>query len=719
MSQQKIMQGMRSGAASAVMAACLGLIAQPSFAQPNAAQGAAAPAARTGDISGTVTGPNGPEAGVWVIAETAGLPTKYTKIVVTDDRGRYLIPDLPRANFLVWVRGYGLVDSPKISAQPGKMLNLTAVPAPDAKTAAEYYPPIYWFSMLRVPAKTEFPVGRVASQGAWLNTLKTGGCVGCHGLGTPWTRQVPKQFATEFPDHADAWTRRIQSGGAQMQMARDIGSLEPGRALTLFADWTDRIGKGELPFAKPERPTGIARNVVITEWDWGRTTAYLHDEISTDRRNPRVNANGRLFGSPEDSSDFIPILDPIDAVASEVKHPVRDPKTPSTKTSLFAPSAVWGDKPIWDSQAIMHNPMMDEKGHVWFTARIRPAKNPDFCKAGSSQPSAKAFPLDTSGRQLSMYDPQSGKFTLIDTCFSTHHLNFAPDANNTLWLSGGIGGPGVIGWFNRKMYEQTGDEAKSQGWTPFIVDTNGNGKRDAYVEPNQTIDPKKDKRILITPYAVAVSPSDGAVWGTEVAYPGRIMRVMPGPNPSETALAEIYEVPAPGFGPRGGDVDSKGVYWVALSSGHLGSFDRSKCKVVNGPLAATGTHCLEGWTFYQLPGPQLRDVKDPGSAEASYYAWVDRFDTFGLGKDVPIAMGNENSGIFALVNGKFISITVPYPMGFFAKNVDGRIDDPNAGWKGKALWSTYGQRTMFHLEGGKANKPKAVRFQLRPDPLAH
>jgi hypothetical protein len=401
-----------------------------------------------------------------------------------------------------------------------------------------------------------------------------------------------------------------------------------------------------------------------------------------------------------------------------VKHPVRDEKTPNTKNDLFAPSAVWGDKPIWDSQTIMHNPMMDEKGHVWFTARIRPGRNPAFCKEGSSQPSAKAFPLDNSGRQLSMYDPASGKFTLIDTCFSTHHLNFAADANNTLWLSGGIGGPGVIGWLNRKMFEETGDEQKSQGWTPFIVDTNANGKRDAYVEPNQPTDPKKDKRVLVTPYAVAVAP-DGGVWGTEVAYPGRIMRVMPGPNPAETALTEVYEVPLPGFSPRGGDVDSSGVYWAALASGHLGSFDRRKCKVLNGPAAATGTHCPEGWTFYPLPGPQMRDVKDSGSAEASYYAWVDRFDTFGLGKDVPIAMGNENSSIIALVNGRFVNITVPYPMGFFAKNVDGRIDDPNAGWKGKALWSTYGQRTMFHLEGGKENRPKAVRFQLRPDPLAH
>src|SRR5215471_10337859 len=80
------------------------------------------------NIGGVVTGAKGPEAGVWVIAETKDLPTKYVKIVVTDDQGRYLLPDLPKGNYDVWVRGYGLVDSPKVKAAPGKALNLTSVP---------------------------------------------------------------------------------------------------------------------------------------------------------------------------------------------------------------------------------------------------------------------------------------------------------------------------------------------------------------------------------------------------------------------------------------------------------------------------------------------------------------------------------------------------------------------------------------------------------------
>src|SRR5215218_3717590 len=109
------------------------------------------------DIGGVVTGPNGPEAGVWVIAETSDLPTKFVRIVVTDDQGRYLIPDLPKANYNVWTRGYGLVDSEKISSVPGKLVNLAAVPAPDAHAAAEYYPAGYWFSLLEPPKAGEFP----------------------------------------------------------------------------------------------------------------------------------------------------------------------------------------------------------------------------------------------------------------------------------------------------------------------------------------------------------------------------------------------------------------------------------------------------------------------------------------------------------------------------------------------------------------------------------
>jgi len=678
------------------------------------------------DLGGIVTGANGPEAGVWVIAETTDLPTKFAKIVVTDDRGRFVLPELPEANYSVWVRGYGLVDSPKVQTVPGKILNLTATLVPNAAAAAQYYPAVYWYSMLKIPDKSQFAGPQrdenmpenLTEQWQWVNVIKTTNCIACHALGTIGTRTLPKELG-HFSSSAEAWERRIQSGQAMTQMINAINRLDSKLAIQLFGDWTDRIAKGDLPFAQPPRPQGVERNVVLTLWDWSRPTAYLHDEISTDRRNPTLNPNGKLYGTTEESTDFLPILDPVHNTVSEIKHPVRDPKTPSSKDNPMAPSPYWGDRPIWDSQTSTHNPMMDEKGRVWITARVRPPANPDFCKAGSDHPSAKVFPLQEANRHLSMYEPATGKFTLISTCFPTHHLIFAENANNTLWTSAGGPQTPVVGWLDRKVFEETGDEQKAQGWTPLVLDTNGNGKRDDYVEPNQPVDPTKDKRVVAGLYSVAVNPVDGTVWGTSLGYPGPgyVVRVDPGPDPTHTALTEIYEPPFPGYGPRGGDIDRNGVFWASLASGHLASFDRRKCKVVNGPNA-TGKHCPEGWTLYPFPGPQFKDVTESGSAEASYYTWVDQFNTFGLGNNVPIATGNMNDALLALVDGKFVVLRVPYPVGYFTKWMDGRIDDPNAGWKGKELWTTTSTRTMFHLETGKGTLPKVVRFQLRPDPLA-
>jgi hypothetical protein len=218
------------------------------------------------DIGGVVTSAKGPEAGVWVIAETTDLPTKFVKIVVTDDRGRYVVPDLPKANYMVWVRGYGLVDSTKVQATPGKIVNLTAAVAPNSRAAAEYYPAGYWFSLIRAPDKSEFPgtgpsgngISRnMKSQAEWLRNLKSGGCWACHQLGNKATREIPKNLGA-FDSTALAWERRIQSGQAGGNMISGLNQLGRERALAVFADWTDRIAAGELPPAPP-RPEGLAK----------------------------------------------------------------------------------------------------------------------------------------------------------------------------------------------------------------------------------------------------------------------------------------------------------------------------------------------------------------------------------------------------------------------------------------------------------------------------
>ena len=705
------------------------LLVGVSLARSASGPGAPAPAAAANDISGIVTGAAGPEAGVWVIAETSELPTKFVKIVVTDDRGRYVIPELPKANYSVWVRGYGLVDSPKQRAAPGATVNLRPTPAPTPQAAAQYYPAGYWYSLMRIPAASEFPgtgpdgnglSTRLTSQAQLLRSLKSGGCTACHQLGTQGTRQFPPSLG-KFNSSADAWHRRVQSGQAGAGMSSALDQLGRQRMLAMFADWTDRIANGEVPEA-PKRPEGIERNVVITQWDWADPKAYLHDVVSTDRRKPTVNANGKLYGALEASADYLPVLDPVRHAASKVPLTVRDPKTPvATSPQMPAPSPYWGDEAIWTSRNNVHNPMLDERGRVWITSAVRPPDNPAECKAGSDHPSAKLFPIARSGRHLAVYDPRTQKLAHIGTCFSTHHLMFAEDANNTLWTSGG--GP-VIGWLNTRMFEETGDEMKSQGWTALVLDANGNGRRDAYTEPDSAPDPSKDRRLASGFYSVAPAP-DGSVWGSSLGFPGGIIRLVPGANPPATALAEYYQppfdnpkAPVQGYSPRGMDIDRDGVAWVALASGHMASFDRRKCKgALNGPTA-TGQHCPEGWTLYQEPLPQFKGVTEPGSVEASYYTWVDQFDTFGLGRNVPINTGNAAEGLLALKDGRWVVLRVPYPMGFYTKWMDGRIDDASAGWKGKGLWATISTRAPFHMEGGKGTTSKVMKFQLRPDPLA-
>jgi hypothetical protein len=677
------------------------------------------------DIGGVVSGPNGPEAGVWVIAETTELPTKYAKIVVTDDQGRYNIPDLPNANYQVWVRGYGLVDSPKVRAKPGQQLNLTAVPAPNEQMAAQYYPAIYWYAMMHMPQEKDFggstDIPKNITREIWRQRMGNVDCIGCHQLGQESTRTIPAQFG-EFETGAEAWMRRVASGQTGEWMTNRIAGQLGGVPFKYFGDWTDRIAKGELPKHKPQRPRGVERNIVVTSWEWGTEKQFTHDLISSDRRYPTVNAYGPLYGSPEYSSDDIPILDPKTHKVTFFKMPVADPNAPESFGPPFhgtampkptAPSAYWGDEKIWNQRANNHNGMFDKQGRVWFAAAVRGTDNPAFCKKGSDHPSAKAFPLDISGRQVSMLDPKTMKYSFIDTCFGTHHPQFGYDVDNTLWLSGT--GP-VAGWVNTKVWDETADAAKAQSWAPWVLDTNGNGKVDEYTEPDKPAEAGKDMRIAGSgPYAVMPHPTDGSVWYTFNVFAGTpgFLRFDP-----KTKLSEFYAIPKEGIGVRGGDIDSNGVVWGSGSNGTLISFDRRKCKgPFNGP-AATGNHCPEGFAYYKYPGPSFEGFEN-GTAEASYYTWVDQHNTVGLGENIPISTANLNDSYVALKDGQMIMLRIPYPLGFFAKGLDGRIDDPNAGWKGRGLWSTNGDRTPWLKEGGKGSKPRAVHIQVRPDPLAH
>lgn len=666
------------------------------------------------DIGGAVTSSNGPEAGVWVIAETGDFDTFFARIVVTDDDGRYLVPDLPEADYELWVRGYGLADSAKVSGERGSTVDLTAVVAPSEAVAAQVYPAAAWYAMMHLPDENE--LGHVpGGLNEYLGVMKNQSCVGCHQLGNLATRTIPEALG-EFESGQDAWVRRVQSGQAAGQMINVLAGRLGGVPLKYLADWTDRVAAGETPSWTPDRPSGIERNVVATVRDWADPKTYLHDLTSTDRRNPTLNAYGKIYGSPELSTDNFPILDPIANTDWTYRAPVRDSDTPTTNSApVVQPSPYWGDERIWDSQANSHNPMFDDKGRVWYTARIRGPDNPDFCREGSDHPSAQLFPTTRSNRHLSMYDPESEEYSFIDTCYSTHHLQFAEDDNDTLWTSGGND---VVGWVDTKKYDETGDAAAAVGWAPLILDTNGNGKRDEWVEPGEPTDRNLDTRLSASFYSIMPNPADGSVWGvTSFNFPGAVIRLDPGSNPPDTALAEVYNIPLPGFSSRGSDIDRNGVVWVSLGSGHLGEFDRSKCNSpLNGPMA-TGDHCPEGWTFHRFPGPGFPELPEY-SVESSYYTWVDQRNSSGLGDNTPIATANLFDGVHALVDGEFVTMRIPYPLGFYSKGFDGRIDDPDAGWKGRGLWVSSGDRTPWLKEGGKGTRPMVVHFQVRPDPLA-
>ena len=171
---------------SGMIAVAMAVILAPVPIGLNAQQNAAVPIDND-DIGGVVTSTKGPEAGVWVIAETTDLPTRFARMVVTDDQGRYVVPDLPKANYNIWVRGYGLVDSPKVKATPGKIVNLKAVMASNEAAAAKYYPSIYWYSMMKIPDKSEFggkgKISATLTQNGYLNLMKSNGCANCHSIG--------------------------------------------------------------------------------------------------------------------------------------------------------------------------------------------------------------------------------------------------------------------------------------------------------------------------------------------------------------------------------------------------------------------------------------------------------------------------------------------------------------------------------------------------------
>ena len=709
-------------------------------------------------IGGVVTSSKGPEAGVWVIAETHDLPTRLIKIVVTDDQGRYMLPELPKAKYEVWVRGYGLIDGKHVEGTPGKNVNLTATLAPDAKSAAQYYPANYWFALIKPPAESEFPgtgpkgngisVG-MKTQQMWLEAMKSN-CIQCHQQGDSVTR-------TLLNNSPEGWAERITKarpagdhvlGDHGKDFANNMGNIMSlfgrARGLQMWAEYTQRIEKGALPTETPPRPQGLERNIVLTSWDWANGR-YVHDNVSTDRHDPRVNANGPIYGVIG-MAGYIEALDPVTGKQDEVSYKIL----PGKGAERLPDGAV--------PDAFPHNPMLDTKGRVWITdlgryGAPKPTDNwgqkPAYCTDASNK-YAKFFPEPGEAKVTTViYDPKTKKVEGIPMCNGMHHLMFNVD-QKTLYLSGGDNK--VVSWIDTKVWDDTHDAQKALGWCPMVLDTNGDGK----ITPDRTqwnqpaavaarsageeggggakvetkVDPAKDTRIEGFLYGVDADIHDGSMWFAKTApFPTSLVKFTPGNNPPETCMTENWEPPKlpnsemyAAHSTHGVSVDSKGVAWASFGSGQLGRFERTKCKVTKGPAVADGQQCPEGWSFFDSPGPKIQGVK-VGSADYHYLMWVDLHDTLGMGKDVPIVAGSNSDSLLAFNDAtkKWTVLRVPYPMSFHTRGMDGRFENVNTGWKGKGVFATYASEPVWHQEGGDdgLSGPQLVKFQVRPDPLAH
>ena len=730
------------------------------------------------NIGGVVTSSKGPEGGVWVIAETTDLGTKFRKIVVTDDQGRYMLPELKKANYKVWVRGYGLVDSEPVTATPGQTLALRAVVAPDAKAAAQYYPPNYWYSLLQLPPKSAFPMrippppdvdkaGRFTDcRGGYVDCSQNPGnstmpglsakdvangqevsnraeyvfnlkrmCEDCHQMGNKATREIPSNIG-HFANSSLAWERMLKSGQAGGEMLASVDARfghDPG--LKLFADWSDRIAAGEVP-PTPPRPQGVERNLVLSIWEYDTDRAFVHDITSSNIWHPTVNANGPIYGG-DLSAGALFWVDPTEFTKGSFPVPMIHPEDraklkPWSWPYNEAPSPYWGDEIVWHDPVSASGPQMDSKGRVWYSATVQAGPTPFCGNTNSGNPYAKYYPLK-SGAGLAVFDPKTGTNIPLQSCGGGSHKVFANDKDETLFMPLGMSTGGFT-WIKTRVWDETHDTEKATGWCPGIIDYNGDGKIGEYTTPDQPADPTKDRMLSgVLPYGVGYNEVDGSFWvvggvngGPKTAVPGKIVRYSTGPNPPSTCSAEVYEPPfnnpkAPGveaYTTQGLEVDSKGIVWVSLGgSADLARFDRSKCKVLRGPTA-TGQHCPEGWTLYPVPGPTFKgtDVR----SDYFYLGWVDRENTLGLGKDVPIANGTGSDSLIAFLpdQKKFITLRVPYPMDFYTRSMSGRIDDPKAGWKGRGIWAGNNERVVWHVEGGKGTTSEIVHFQIRPDPLA-
>jgi hypothetical protein len=587
------------------------------------------------------------------------------------------------------VRGYGLVDSPKMRASPGRALDLAAVPAPNESAAAHYYPAIHWYSMMKLPKPEDFGgkarIPENVTQREWMSSVKNIGCIGCHQLGQESTRTLPAAFS-HIKSGEEAWMRRLMSGQSGQQMITQAGQRLGGAPFQYFADWTDRIAKGELPFAKPKRPEGPERNIVVTWWEWSQPEGISTTSSRRTAAIRPVNCYGPLYGSPEYSTDKMPILDPrthkvdlLQAAGARCRYAgVARPGHAASRKPL-QPSPYWGDTKTWDTKRTTTTRCSTAGARVARRDRAR-AEQSDFCKKGSDHPSAKVFPSSATTGRLAFLEPKTMKYTFVDTV-----LRHAPpavrcagspldqrragrgvDRHEGLPRNRGLGEGAALDaihpgeWRAARRLRHLRRDAESRGRIGLVHGAHLRRRR----EPHPLRSAERHFRALQRARAGVCAARRGhrqarRGLGIDGERPSRQLR----PSQVQDGVVPRRVVVPPISGAR--------------LPGHRRQQRRIELLHVGGP--AQHARARRGRAGLDRE-PERRPHRVRGR--------------------------QDDRAARALSDG------------LLRQGAGRRIDDPKAGWKGRGLWTTSGDRTPWLREGGKGSLPIAVQFQYRPDPLA-
>ena len=444
--------------------------------------------------------------------------------------------------------------------------------------------------------------------------MKNTGCVGCHQLGQESTRTIPPALGT-FATGADAWKRRVQSGQAGREMFGQLNGLGRDVRSRNFGDWTDRIAKGELPLAKPQRPQGVERNIVVTLRDWMNEKQYLHDLISSDRRNPdgeRLRTALRIAGvqlrQHPDSRSGEERRDDVQGAGARSE----DAAQPRARTRRGARRRcsrrrTGASERIWDTRVNNHNSMFDRDGRLWLAASVRGARQPGVLQGRAPIiPSAKAFPIGSRrAAHLAVLDPKTKKYTFVDTCFS--HAPSAVRLRRQRHAVDERRRPG------RRLAEH--EDVRRDRRRREVAGLDGararhqrqrQARRLRRAGSSRSIR-AKDKRIERGVLRGDAEPGRRLDLGrVRWASPARSCGSCPDRIRRRRRSPRSTTCRCPASACAAATSTARASCGCRSRSGHLGSFDRRKCKgPLNGPKA-TGDHCPEGWSFYQYPGPGFR-----------------------------------------------------------------------------------------------------------------